>query len=98
MQTPQHQPPRQRKQPPAPKPCIAAVSVAAATADIQAAFCWQPLGSYPSKRQARAAVDDYLAAHRGKPAAFLILRQRERGASALFDLLADTIQATEQTA
>ena len=78
----------EKRTPPAPKPCLAAIALPAGAGSLNYTFA--PLGYFPSKRAAKAAVAQVLAQH--PEAVYLIFKTRRQGQSVIFDLLAQEAQ------
>lgn len=74
--------------PPAPKPCLAAIALPAGAGSLN--YTFTPLGYFPSKRAAKAAVAQVLAQH--PEAVYLILEAKRKTPSAIFNLLAQEAQ------
>ena len=75
-------------------PCLAAVAVLLDEQPEADCFAcrWQPLGFYPSKRQARLAVKAYIAAH-PHSFSYVVLPQRQPGTDSFYDKLAARLAA-----
>ena len=78
----------EKRTPPAPKPCLAAYALPAGAGSLN--YTFTPLGYFPSKRAAKAAVAQVLAQH--PEAVYLIFKTRRTGQSVIFDLLAAEAQ------
>ena len=82
-----------KRNPPAPKPCLAAYALPSGEGSLNYTFA--PLGYFPSKRTAKAAIADIIAQH--PEAVHLILETRRKTPSVIFDLLAAEAQKRGMT-
>ena len=77
-----------KRNPPAPKPCLAAYALPSGEGSLN--YTFTPLGYFPTKRAAKAALADIIAQH---PAAvWLVLETKRKTPSVIFDLLASEAQ------
>lgn len=80
-----------KRNPPAPKPCLAAYALP--SGEVSLNYTFTPLGYFPAKRAAKAAIADIMAQH---PAAvWLVLETKRKTPSVIFDLLASEAQRHE---
>lgn len=78
----------EKRTPPAPKPCLAAYALPSGAGSLN--YTFTPLGYFPTKRAAKAALADIIAQH---PAAvWLVLETKRKTPSVIFDLLASEAQ------
>ena len=78
----------EKRTPPAPKPCLAAYALPSGAGSLN--YTFTPLGYFPSKHAAKAAVAQVLAQH--PEAVYLILEAKRKTPSAIFNLLASEAQ------
>jgi len=76
-----------KRTPPA-KPCLAAYALPSGEGSLNYTFA--PLGYFPTKRAAKAALADIMAQH--PEAVWLVLETKRKTPSAVFDLLASEAQ------
>ena len=82
-----------KRNPPAPKPCLAAYALPSGAGSLN--YTFTPLGYFPSKRATKAALADIMAQH---PAAvWLVLETKRKTPSVIFDLLASEAQKRGMT-
>lgn len=76
-----------KRTPPA-KPCLAAYALPTAAGSLN--YTFTPLGYFPTKRAAKAALATLTAQH--PEAVYLVLETRRKTPSVIFDLLASEAQ------